>query len=116
MPSPSKLLTRADLLAERHARTFTADQLPYCEHVHRLKLEGYNAHQIASLTRRPMIDVRLILAGIGRQVERARIDACKREVRSQIAETERAPAERAETEATTRGKRRRRAGNRSAAA
>lgn len=54
----------AELRAERHARTFTPTQIPYCPHVHRLSEEGYNPHQIAHLTRRPIIDIRLILAGI----------------------------------------------------
>jgi hypothetical protein len=67
------LATKADLRAERHARTFAASQRPYCAHVHRLKLEGYNAHQIAHLTRTPMIDVRLILASIDYGDERAEL-------------------------------------------
>ena len=54
----------ADARAERHARTFTPTLVPYCPHVHRLLGEGYNPHQIAHLTRRPIIDIRLILAGI----------------------------------------------------
>ena len=54
----------AELRAERHARTFTPQQIPYCPHVHRLSADGFNAHQIAMLTRRPIIDIRLILAGI----------------------------------------------------
>lgn len=60
----SPLMSRADLRAERHARTFAASEVPYCAHVARLSGEGYNAHQIAMLTRRPVIDIRLILAGI----------------------------------------------------
>ncbi len=58
------LQSRAEAMAERHARTFAASDLPYCPLVHRLRDEGFNAHQIVMQTRRPMIDVRLILAAI----------------------------------------------------
>ncbi|MFT7949426.1 hypothetical protein ACMYLL_23445, partial [Salmonella enterica subsp. enterica serovar Enteritidis] len=67
--------SRAEERAVRHAQTFVADQVPYDEHVYRLMLDGYNAHQIAHLTRKPMIDVRLILAGIERDRERAWLEA-----------------------------------------
>lgn len=60
----SPWMSHADRMAERHAQTFTAEQIPYCPVVHRLRDEGYNAHQIVMQTRRPMIDVRLILAAI----------------------------------------------------
>ena len=62
--SMSSAQSLADARAERHARTFTPTQIPYCPHVHRLSGEGWNVHQIAMLTRRPIIDIRLILAGI----------------------------------------------------
>jgi hypothetical protein len=56
--------TVADLRAERHARTFTAQQVTLDPHVARLAAQGYNAHQIAMLARVPLIDVRLMLAVI----------------------------------------------------
>lgn len=74
-------MSRADRMAERHAQTFTTEQIPYCPVVHRLRDEGFNAHQIAMQTRRPMIDVRLILAAI---------------------EAGRVPAQGSQTEVTTR--------------
>jgi hypothetical protein len=69
MPARTIPLTdRAEARAQRHASTFTASQLPAPDPaVLRLHSEGYNAHQIASLARMPMIDVRLMLAAAGRQ-------------------------------------------------
>jgi hypothetical protein len=54
----------AEARAERHARTFAAKEVPHCPHVQRLSEEGWNVQQIAMLTRKPVIDIRLILAGI----------------------------------------------------
>lgn len=56
----------ADARAERHARTFTAQQVTLDPHVAQLAGQGYNAHQIAMLARAPLIDVRLMLAVIER--------------------------------------------------
>jgi hypothetical protein len=57
------LQTAADLRAERHARTFTASQLPPADpRVLRLSAEGYVPVQIASMLRMPVADVRLMLA------------------------------------------------------
>ena len=64
MARTSEMQSLADRRAERHAVTFAAEQVPYCPHVHRLSGEGWNVHQIAMMTRRPIIDIRLILAGI----------------------------------------------------
>ena len=58
--------TVADARAERHARTFTAQQVTLDPHVAQLAGQGYNAHQIAMLARVPLIDVRLMLAVIER--------------------------------------------------
>jgi hypothetical protein len=53
----------AEARAERHARTFVGKQRPAIDpQVLRLRDEGYNALQIASLLRMPAIDVRLQLA------------------------------------------------------
>lgn len=56
------VVTRADLRAERHARTFTPKQAPRDPEVERLMAEGYVAQQIASILKRPLIDVRLAIA------------------------------------------------------
>lgn len=69
--------TIAELRAERHARTFTQSQIPHCPHVQRLSEQGFNPHQIAMQTRRPIIDVRLILAGIEEAKARAEKEARK---------------------------------------
>ena len=73
----------AELRAERHARTFMVSQLPAIDpRVTALAAEGYQSRQIAMILRLPVLDVRLMLES----AERA-----------------------AETEVTTRVKRRRRA-------
>jgi hypothetical protein len=57
------LATKADLRAERHARTFARTQLPAVDpQVLRLAAAGYVPLQIASLLRLPVSDVRLMLA------------------------------------------------------
>ena len=61
----------AEARAERHARTFAAKEVPFCPHVQRLSEEGFNIHQIAMMTRRPIIDIRLILSGIEREAIKA---------------------------------------------
>jgi hypothetical protein len=61
------LQSRADLRAERHARTFTREQLPAADpQVERLMREGYVPLQIASMLGMPLIDVRLQLARMTR--------------------------------------------------
>jgi hypothetical protein len=63
MPHPSTRLTAAELRAERHARTFTPRQLPAVDQrVVLLAAQKYNALQIASLLRVPVMDVRLSLS------------------------------------------------------
>jgi hypothetical protein len=63
MGRTTAMQSRADELAERHARTFARSQKPKIDpQVLRLAEEGYNALQIASLLRLPAIDVRLMLA------------------------------------------------------
>ena len=64
MSRTSAVQSLAEARAERHAQTFAAKEVPHCPHVQRLSEEGFNIHQIAMMTRRPVIDVRLILAGI----------------------------------------------------
>ena len=54
---------KAEARAERHARAFAESQPPVDPQVLRLAADGYNLHQIAMLTRIPMIDVRMMLAG-----------------------------------------------------
>jgi len=57
------LQTAAELRAERHARTFTASQLPPADpRVLRLKAEGYVPVQIAMILKIPVSEVRLQLA------------------------------------------------------
>jgi hypothetical protein len=56
------LQTAAEARAERHARTFTASQLPAPDpRVARLAADGYLAVQIASMLRMPVADVHLSL-------------------------------------------------------
>lgn len=74
--------TVAEARAERHARTFVEKQLPYDEHIHRLWLEGWNPQQIAMMTRKPLIDIRLILAGIEQTKLKAERDARKQRRRA----------------------------------
>ena len=62
--SKDRWQTAAERRAEMHARSFTPSQMPHDPHVTRLASEGFNIHQIAMLTRRPIIDIRLILAGV----------------------------------------------------
>jgi hypothetical protein len=63
MTRTAPLATKADLRAERHARTFAREQRPQIDpRVSRLAAEGYNALQIASMLRLPVLDVRLMLA------------------------------------------------------
>jgi len=63
MPHPSTRLTAAELRAERHARTFTASQLPPADpRVLRLKADGWLAPQIAMILKIPVSEVRLQLA------------------------------------------------------
>lgn len=52
----------ADARAERHALTFTQKQAPRDPQVEALMADGYNLHQIASILKRPVIDVRLAMA------------------------------------------------------
>lgn len=80
--SRNRWQTVAEARAERHAQTFAPKQLPYCEHVHRLSLEGWNPQQIAMMTRRPVIDIRLILAGIEQTKLKAERDARKQRRRA----------------------------------
>ncbi len=57
------LQSPAEARAERHARTFTASQLPAPDpRVARLSAEGYLPRQIAMILRMPVSDVRLMLA------------------------------------------------------
>jgi hypothetical protein len=63
MTRTNPLQSRADLRAERHARTFAREQLPTVDpQVLRLAAAGYVPLQIASLLRMPLSDVRLMLA------------------------------------------------------
>jgi hypothetical protein len=66
MGRTSEMQSRADLRAERHARTFAREQLPAVDpQVLRLAAAGYVPLQIASLLRLPVSDVRLMLASKG---------------------------------------------------
>lgn len=66
MTRTNPLQSRADQRAERHARTFAREQLPQRDHqVERLMREGYNMHQIATLTGKSMIDVRIAMTAAG---------------------------------------------------
>ena len=66
MGRTTAMQSRADLRAERHARTFAREQLPAVDpQVLRLAAAGYVPLQIASLLRVPVLDVRLMLAAKG---------------------------------------------------
>ena len=55
--------TPADRRADRHARTFTASQLPSVDpQVLRLFAQGYVPLQIASILNMPVSDVKLMLS------------------------------------------------------
>ena len=55
--------TPADRRADRHARTFTASQLPSVDpQVLRFSAQGYVPLQIASMLKMPVSDVKLMLS------------------------------------------------------